>query len=221
MRRKRGLALDNRFFPTSGEILVVPIIKMGYFLGPFLREARMSNDSATITTVGELIAAARGQKGMTRTKLAEISRISPNSMAKYEKAGQDDGKYPPLPKLVRICEILEIDPRSIFDLLMGINENNVWEKFSFRGNFRSQGEWQELANSSLISTIEILSLEIASLRKELRALSPSRERERPFIGDPLLMQNGSEPDGPSRSDTSQIDTEAVGAASTSRGKGTD
>lgn len=65
-------------------------------------------------TLGRFMRTVRERKGMSRVKLAEFAGINKNTMAKYELAGEDGGKHPPIHKLVKICEILEIDPRNVF-----------------------------------------------------------------------------------------------------------
>lgn len=108
------------------------------------------------STLGELIRAAREDKGLSRTKLAEFADITPNSMVRYEKAGTPDGKYPSALKLVKICEVLEIDPRNAFDAiknesyLADLEDNPVpegkvpsVERFGLRfsNHFRTDDDW--------------------------------------------------------------------------------
>lgn len=96
-------------------------------------------------TLGELIRKAREDKGLSRTKLAEFAGITPNSMVRYEMAGTSDGKYPPVKKLMKICEVLELDPRNAFDAvkyedylidveknISSKDENPYEDKFGFR-----------------------------------------------------------------------------------------
>ena len=66
---------------------------------------------------GQLIRLNRDKKGMSRAKLAQFTGINPNSLAKYENAGEEGGKYPSAKNLVKICEVLEIDPRTAFDYI--------------------------------------------------------------------------------------------------------
>ena len=66
-------------------------------------------------TLGQVLEKARRDKGYTRLKLAELANINSSSLAKWEKAGSRDGKYPPLPKLANLCFVLDIDPRIVFD----------------------------------------------------------------------------------------------------------
>lgn len=67
----------------------------------------------------------RVTRNLSRAKLAEMAGVNANSLAKWEKAGMPDGKYPPLPKLTRICQLLEIDPRYIFNIVY-MREEQKW-----------------------------------------------------------------------------------------------
>lgn len=87
------------------------------------------------STVGGMIRLARERKGMPRTTLAKFVDISPNSMFKYEKAGSDEGQYPSLPTIVKICQVLEIDPRLIFDAVLPKRDILDPDYFSFASTF--------------------------------------------------------------------------------------
>ena len=98
-------------------------------------------------TVGALIRRARERKGISRKKLAEFAAISPNSMVKYEKAGEDGGKYPSLVNATKICEILEIDPRKLFQKIIeteispATSIEDAMEQFSFVNYFNTDMDW--------------------------------------------------------------------------------
>lgn len=66
---------------------------------------------AKIPKLGELIRSARTSQGVNRTAMARITGINPNSLAKYEKAGEKGGQFPPLATLVKILAFLKLDPR--------------------------------------------------------------------------------------------------------------
>ena len=95
-------------------------------------------------TLGEVIRKAREVKGITRVKLAEFIDASINSMIKYEKAGDTDGQYPPLPKLVKICELLEIDPRRAFEMLAISGDVEVKNDFNFDHHFKDRDDGYNL-----------------------------------------------------------------------------
>lgn len=69
-------------------------------------------------TLGAIIRQAREDAGISRTGLAKITGISPNSMVKYEKAGEPEGKFPSLQNMAKIAQKLDIDPRRIFDMCL-------------------------------------------------------------------------------------------------------
>ena len=68
--------------------------------------------------LGKRLERERLARKMSRYELAKIAGVSPNSIANWEKAGTPEGKFPPLPKIIRLCKIFDIDPRSIFDLVV-------------------------------------------------------------------------------------------------------
>ena len=68
--------------------------------------------------LGEYLRKHREQNGLTRTKFAKLASISHNSLVRYERAGYSDGQYPPLLKLAKICELLSLDPRDVFNTLI-------------------------------------------------------------------------------------------------------
>lgn len=93
--------------------------------------------------LGELIRIAREKKGLSRTKLAEFAGFSANSMVRYELAGTPDGKYPPAQKLVKICRVLEIDPRNAFDAMLNdVDQTEEQDRFRFSFHFRTNEDWR-------------------------------------------------------------------------------
>ncbi|MBW7849695.1 MAG: helix-turn-helix transcriptional regulator [Rhodospirillales bacterium] len=92
-------------------------------------------------TLGRFMRTVRERKGMSRVKLAEFAGINKNTMAKYELAGEDGGKHPPIHKLVKICEILEIDPRNVFDCILNETISPEPRKFRFSSHFRTGDDW--------------------------------------------------------------------------------
>ncbi|WP_417824644.1 helix-turn-helix transcriptional regulator [Thalassospira lucentensis] len=73
-------------------------------------------------SLGEAIRRMREKRGMSRTGLAKLTGISPNSMVKYEMAGQPDGKYPSLLNAAKISMALSLDPRWMFEMLFRAGE---------------------------------------------------------------------------------------------------
>jgi transcriptional regulator with XRE-family HTH domain len=55
--------------------------------------------------IGRRIAAARRRKGWTQLDLALQAHVSPSSISKWER-----GRLPPVPQLIRLAEVMEIDP---------------------------------------------------------------------------------------------------------------
>jgi transcriptional regulator with XRE-family HTH domain len=55
--------------------------------------------------IGRRIAAARRRKGWTQLDLALRAHVSPSSISKWER-----GRLPPVPQLIRLAEVMEIDP---------------------------------------------------------------------------------------------------------------
>jgi len=173
-------------------------------------------------TLGEVIRAYREDKGLSRTKVAEYAGIAPNSMVRYEMAGKPDGKYPPAKKLMKICEVLEIDPRHAFDAILFEEEQNTLSTanlsedelldharnhFSFADHFASDLEvvrWY-----SDIDGFADLTNVITGMKRELGRLNAIIEDQYH-----INKQNGPDQKDPDRSENTTHETEAVDAAST-------
>ncbi|WP_419797605.1 MAG: helix-turn-helix domain-containing protein [Terasakiella sp.] len=67
-------------------------------------------------TVGWKIRTAREKLGISRIELSRRTKISQNSLARYELAGEEGGQFPPLPKFALICMELNLDPREVLEL---------------------------------------------------------------------------------------------------------
>jgi len=99
-----------------------------------------------------MLKAAREAKGMTRVKLAELAGVNQNSLTKWEKPVEEGGKTPPIQKMVKLAEVLELDPREIFDLYVEdepveVDENGFpWggTHFRFSDHFRTGDEWLQM-----------------------------------------------------------------------------
>jgi len=120
--------------------------------------------------LGEILEDARLEKRLTRAKLAELANVSINSLPKWERAGFEDGKYPPLPKLANLCRVLEIDPRMVFDAKDVLDEEVAIEEkvvspddeefyfyryFSFVENFRTELDKNLQWNVSVENILEL------------------------------------------------------------------
>lgn len=182
-------------------------------------------------TLGELIRDAREARGMTRSKLAEFTGITANSLIRYELAGTPDGKYPPVKKLVLICEVLEIDPRNAFDAIKVEDyraqpvpppDQELNNRFGLRftEHFRSTKEWNALHQSLDLSVIEAVMANIAERMaandERLSRMENALKSARHFA-----LKNGSDQNDPSRPEATSNNPEAVGAASTNHTKGRD
>lgn len=67
-------------------------------------------------TMGEILKEARLMREWSRNDLAELTGFSANAIAKYEKAGKKGGQYPSMPRLAKLCALLELDARLILAL---------------------------------------------------------------------------------------------------------
>lgn len=124
---------------------------------------------------GEMIRNARERKGIPRTKLAEFTGVKPNSMVRYEKAGEEGGKYPSLQNMVRICRVLEIDPRRVFQRVMEFDDP-VDDPINFLNYFATDIDFLNWKLS--VKNIEELNLQLLSLQAEIFNLSQKLEPEK-------------------------------------------
>lgn len=73
--------------------------------------------------LGELLTKARMERGLSRAHVAKEAGVSENSLVRYEKAGlEEDGQYPPSPKLAALCFSLEINPLTALLSCLGEDE---------------------------------------------------------------------------------------------------
>lgn len=168
-------------------------------------------------SLGSMIRSAREKKGMTRTKLAEFTGISQNTLAKYEKAHELGGKTPGLSKMVKLAYVLEIDPRQIFQQIFDREreaDDVLSENFSFIYHFATDTEFLNWQNEfkdveGLVDLLKNQSQNLDLLEQRLSKLENTRK------------ENGPDQKDPSRSENSKNNTEAVDAASTRPKKGKD
>ncbi|WP_417821368.1 helix-turn-helix domain-containing protein [Terasakiella sp.] len=100
-------------------------------------------------TLGWLLRKKRSEKGMSRVKLSKFTGITTNTLARYELAGLEGGKYPSAIKLMIICIHLEIDPREAFEYInrdpkISIFKDETDGLFSFIYHFKSDNEWLDM-----------------------------------------------------------------------------
>lgn len=65
-------------------------------------------------SLGSTLRFARERKKLTRQELADLSGVNVNSIAKYERAGERNGQFPPLPILARFAMLLGLSLEKIF-----------------------------------------------------------------------------------------------------------
>ncbi|TQV81906.1 helix-turn-helix domain-containing protein [Denitrobaculum tricleocarpae] len=154
-------------------------------------------------TLGQVLRRAREQKGMQRTRLSEFSGINVNSIARYELAGQDGGKYPPMQNAIKLCYLLDLDPRTIFDSMLFHSDFEADTGFTFRNYFWQQDfacfQVGEVPDGVVTSAVE---------RRITDGLSQIADRLERLEAK---MESGPDQKDPSR--PSQATRKAVGAAS--------
>lgn len=76
--------------------------------------------------LGTLLTQARLEKKLSRAEVAQGAGIAENSLVRYEKAGlEDDGQFPPGPKLAALCFFLEIPPEKA--MWSCLDEKSYWQ----------------------------------------------------------------------------------------------
>lgn len=69
-----------------------------------------------IDTLGALLKEQRISRGWSRAELAKRTGLNANTIAKYEKAGEEGGQYPSMPKLAALAAFYGLDGRRILAL---------------------------------------------------------------------------------------------------------
>lgn len=178
-------------------------------------------------SLGQLIKSKREQIGLSRKGLADQLGVNVNSIAKYEKAGEIGGQYPPYPVLARIVDALGLNPTAVF--AEGLED----EKSKARLGARYRNQVLMLLNlyNQMSDSIAILENELMIVREGIVDLIgpvesiPEDIRER-FTGDyefalfPRLTKNDPDHEGPGRSENPTSDPEVVGATSSNQPKET-
>lgn len=76
--------------------------------------------------LGTLLTQARLERKLSRAEVAQGAGIAENSLVRYEKAGlEDDGQFPPGPKLAALCFFLEIPPEKA--MWSCLDEKSYWQ----------------------------------------------------------------------------------------------
>lgn len=188
---------------------------------------RLPGNDCPASSLGQLIRGARERKGWSRAKLSELSGISYNSMVKYELAGADGGQYPSLRNMAQLCQLLEIDPRHIFETFVDGNSDPLEPLFSFISFFRDDQDWRRISHDTMVDIVEVLSEDLQHLRRTIRehvphlAERPTAIRLSKWIEDHLdeIDQENGPDQGPSRSTNPNNPSKDVPASSTNDPKG--
>ncbi len=191
-------------------------------------------------SLGILLKKARKKRGVTRQQLADEVRVNINSIAKYERAGEKNGQFPPLPTIARLCVALNVSSADVF---LAVCETDEERNFF---QVRMVHTLEKLASifyylEDTVASMEI-PMEIAHDQLiELLPAKPDNEKFEEMLalaypkgrGSGLIRnlytgkfhkpkeaeENGPDQKDPSRSINSKNNTEAVDAAPTRPKKG--
>lgn len=137
-------------------------------------------------TFGRQIRMARERKGLSRTKLAEFAGIPSNSLIRYEKAGEEGGKYPSLIKAATICRLLDIDPRRAFDSLPLNDSIDSDIDFRFANHFFQQDfllakehGWPDAMGPRFLEPEDQLRADVTAIRAILESGPDQSDPSRP------------------------------------------
>lgn len=145
-------------------------------------EVSMSRQKNAQIPLGELLMKARLERGFSRAHVAKEAGVSENSLVRYEKAGlEDDGQYPPSPKLASLCFCLEINP--LLALLSCLGGKEYWQYYSQTGE-----DWlmEHPAHNYVSDQFHALLRDNHIMREALRVLlDPEQAKEEfgPYIVD--------------------------------------
>lgn len=182
-------------------------------------QGKLPPESPFRQTVGGMIWRAREKKGISRAHLAKVTGISQNSLAKYEKAGEEDGQYPPLPKMALLCKELELDPRIVFRRTFSfevINDDLAPDLFAFDDFLHTLD-----VDDFKLHRARIVSEEMGEIVQKYRVrqgnykTTISRlEKQVQELTNELNKQNGPNQNDPSRPEKPKNNAETVSAVST-------
>lgn len=188
-------------------------------------KGKLPAENPFFATVGSMIWRTREDKGISRAHLAKVTGISQNSLAKYEKAGEQDGQYPPLPKMALLCKELELDPREVLHRTFTLDEvvsgRIAPDFFAFEDFLRTL----DVDKSELDMARKAIETEVREAQhhrdrcQKLETEKLALERQVKKLTSELLKQNGPDQNDPSRPGLSKNNAEAVDAASTNPTKG--
>ncbi len=163
-------------------------------------------------TLGKMIRAARKNKGMSRGHLAQLAQISPNSLSKYELAGEPDGQFPPLPKMALICMALDIDPREALYCSL---------PFEFAKDDDGKAVCHHMDFGDFLRTLDVDQSELLSAEKMLIKQIEKTDRlydEILDLREQLKMKNDPDQKGPGHSENTTTKPEVVDATSSNQPK---
>lgn len=107
-------------------------------------------------SLGSVLKFGREQKGWTRKFLAELIGVNINSIAKYERAGEPSGQFPPFPTLSKLVLVLGLRPSVV--LSEGLEDANE------KSAMLNATVWQERV-SELMEIYEDLNIHRDELEK--------------------------------------------------------
>ncbi|WP_296994249.1 helix-turn-helix domain-containing protein [Thalassospira sp. UBA1131] len=120
------MGLSFASWQSMREMPLTKLVKFGTFkkvMNLHHVEVSMSRRKNAQIPLGELLTKARLEQGLSRAHVAKEAGVSENSLVRYEKAGlEDDGQFPPSPKLAALCFSLEISPLTALLSCLGEEE---------------------------------------------------------------------------------------------------
>lgn len=120
------VGLSFASWQSMREMPLTKLVKFGTFkkvMNLHHVEVSMSRRKNAQIPLGELLTKARLEQGLSRAHVAKEAGVSENSLVRYEKAGlEDDGQFPPSPKLAALCFSLEISPLTALLSCLGEEE---------------------------------------------------------------------------------------------------
>lgn len=130
--------------------------------------------------LGDVIREAREAREISRSGLARLIGVSHNSMLNYEKAGHENGQYPPLLIMVKLADRLDLDPRIIFDFAIDDTEIEQSSNNHFSDKWRSNVEWIDYSMS--IKNAETLNDSVSDIAYHLYSNDQKIDRILKMLG---------------------------------------
>lgn len=188
-----------------------------------------------IMSLGSLLQKSRNAQGLTRQQLADLVDAKVPSIAKYERAGEPHGQFPPMPVLAKLSRVLKISPNVLF---AEVSEDQADKDYFLEGTLQAYLKiaetmhWFEQVSAEIDTFVETAERNIKSVLPDNispeffeKAIAKRYEKDdarshviRDFFyeGQPFDIENGPDQEDPSRSKKTLNNQEAVGAASTSQ-----